>query len=121
MTPHYPRELAALPQWVCWRLEPDPKGGKDTKIPYNPKTGKKASSTNPQTWSTLREALAAAQKYLYTGIGFVFTREGGIVGIDIDHCRDVETGALKETAGQLWGAFPLIRKSALRVPVCTCS
>jgi hypothetical protein len=98
MTPHYPRELAALPQWVCWRLEPDPKGGKDTKIPYNPKTGKKASSTNPQTWSTLRDALAAAEKYLYTGIGFVFTREGGIVGIDIDHCRDAETGALNDTA-----------------------
>ena len=74
------------------------RGGKDTKIPYSPKTGKKASSTNPQTWSTLDVALAAVDKYLYTGVGFVFTREGGIVGIDIDHCRDPESGALNEEA-----------------------
>lgn len=98
MMPRFPQALAALPQWVCWRLEPDPKGGKDNKVPYNPKTGKKASSTNPQTWSALDVALAAAEKYLYTGVGFVFTREGGIVGIDIDHCRDEKTGELNETA-----------------------
>ena len=78
MTPRFPQALAALPQWVCWRLEPDPKGGKDNKIPYNPKTGKKASSTNPQTWSALDVALAAAEKYLYTGVGFVFTREAAL-------------------------------------------
>lgn len=99
MTQPFPPELAALPQWVCWRLEQAAeRGGKDTKIPYSPKTGKKASSTNPQTWSTLDVALAAVDKYLYTGVGFVFTREGSIVGIDIDHCRDPESGALNEEA-----------------------
>lgn len=59
---NFPKELAALPQWICWRLEPDPKSEKPRKVPYDPKTGRKASSTNPQTWATLAEAEAARQK-----------------------------------------------------------
>ena len=78
---NFPKELAALPQWICWRLEPDPKSEKPRKVPYDPKTGRKASSTNPQTWATLAEAEAARQKYLFTGVGFVFTEAGGIVGV----------------------------------------
>ena len=50
---NYPKELAVLPQWVCWHLEPDPKGGKARKVPYNPTTGRKASSTDPKSWVSL--------------------------------------------------------------------
>lgn len=84
----YPKELSNLRQWICWRLEPDPKSDKPRKVPYDPKTGRKASSTNPDTWATLAEAMAAREKYLFTGVGFVFTEECGIVGVDIDHCRN---------------------------------
>ena len=56
---NFPKELAVLPQWICWRLEPDSKSEKPRKVPYDPKTGRKASSTNPQTWATLAEAEAA--------------------------------------------------------------
>ena len=94
----YPKELTALKQWICWRLEPDAKGGRPNKTPYDPHTGRKASSTNPATWGTLAEAEAACAKCLYTGVGFVFTKGGGIVGVDIDHCRDAKTGALNDTA-----------------------
>lgn len=94
----FPKDLASLKQWICWRMEPNPKGGKDNKIPYNPHNGKKASSTNAQNWATLENALAARDRYLYTGLGFVFTNEAGIVGVDIDHCRNPETGELNEIA-----------------------
>ena len=30
---NFPQELAALRQWICWRLEPDPKGEKPRKVP----------------------------------------------------------------------------------------
>lgn len=30
----FPDELASLPQWICWRLEPDPKNDKPRKVPY---------------------------------------------------------------------------------------
>lgn len=102
---NFPKELAALPQWICWRLEPDPKSEKPRKVPYDPKTGRKASSTNPQTWATLAEAEAARQKYLFTGVGFVFTEAGGIVGVDIDHCRD-ENGEFNETAKSILAKYP---------------
>lgn len=101
----FPDELASLPQWICWRLEPDPKNDKPRKVPYDPKTGRKASSTNPQSWATLAEALAAKDKYLFTGVGFVFTEVGGIVGVDIDHCRN-EDGSFNETAQAILDKAP---------------
>jgi len=83
-----PQELQNLRQWVCWRTEPDKKASRDTKVPYNPITGKRASPSNPATWGTLENALSCKEKYFFSGIGFVFTAECGIIGIDIDHCLD---------------------------------
>jgi putative DNA primase/helicase len=93
----FPKELCSLRQWICWRLEPDLKSDKPRKVPYDPKTGRKASSTNPESWATLAEAQAAREKFLFTGIGFVFTAECGIVGVDIDHCRN-EDGSFTDVA-----------------------
>lgn len=75
MTNNYPRDLVDLPYWLCWRYEKDPKSEKDRKVPYNPKTGKRASSTNMDQWANLDVAQEAHQQYMYNGLGFVFTRE----------------------------------------------
>ena len=101
----FPKVLTVLPQWICWRLEPDPKGDKPRKVPYDPKTGRKASSTNPQTWATLPEAEAARGKYMFTGLGFVFTDKCDIVGVDIDHCREAD-GTLNDTARAILEKYP---------------
>lgn len=101
----FPQELTALRQWICWRLEPDPRGEKPRKVPYDPRTGRKASSTNPETWATLPEAMRAQTKYLFTGVGFVFTEAGGIVGVDIDHCRN-EDGTFTEAAQAILDKYP---------------
>ena len=101
----FPQELTALRQWICWRLEPDPKGERPRKVPYDPRTGRKASSTNPETWATLPEAMRAQTKYLFTGVGFVFTEAGGIVGVDIDHCRN-EDGTFTEAAQAILDKYP---------------
>ena len=82
----FPPALAALPNWLCWRLEPDARSGRPAKVPCNPHTGRRASATNPASWGTLAQALACAEKYQYTGVGFVFTKEIGYVGLDIDRC-----------------------------------
>lgn len=65
--------------WVNWRLET--REGKLTKVPYMP-NGQGASSTNPNTWSTYHEVVAAQDRF--NGIGIVFM--GSLLGIDIDHC-----------------------------------
>lgn len=82
----FPKDLAALPNWVCWRLEKDKKSGRDMKVPYSPYDTKRASASNPATWGSLSEAQTCAEKYLFSGIGFMFTEKSGIVGVDIDHC-----------------------------------
>jgi primase-polymerase (primpol)-like protein len=99
-----PKELKSLPQWVCWRLEQDKRSGRDCKVPYSPKNSHRASPNNPATWGTLEEAINCAEKYLFSGIGFMFTAECGINGIDLDHC--LESGNLNEIAADILAHLP---------------
>lgn len=94
----FPQELKDRKQWVCWRLEPDKDGGKPKKMPINAVTGKGAMSNNPQTWTDYQTAFDAYEKYSYTGIGYMFTKDDGYVGVDVDHCYDPETGEFNEVA-----------------------
>ena len=52
-----PECLRALPQWVCWRLLT--RNGKPTKIPFKAGTDSQASSTDPASWCSFEQALAA--------------------------------------------------------------
>ena len=79
------RELAAHPQWVCWRL--DVRRGDTTKVPITPR-GSTASTTDRRTWSSF-EACAAAfvqgdPKLRIAGVGFVLTADDPYVGLDLD-------------------------------------
>jgi putative DNA primase/helicase len=80
-----PQELKARVQWVCWAYR-DKGDGRATKMPLNALTGRPASSTNPDTWSTFAGATAAMRANGYDGVGFVFTEEDGYIGIDLDDC-----------------------------------
>jgi len=93
------QNIRELNQWVCWRLEE--RNGKPSKLPYSPLTGKRASSTNPDTWAGYSEAVTAYKKGGYDGIGFVFTKEDDFVGVDLDHCLDSETGEIEAWARKI--------------------
>ena len=101
-----PDELKDLKCWVCWRYEC--KKGKDRadKIPYNPMNGKKAMSNNPNTWGSFQQAVKAVQTHDFSGIGFVFCKENNIIGVDIDHCRNKDTGEINETAKTILDKYP---------------
>jgi putative DNA primase/helicase len=75
-------ELQAHPQWVCWRREE--RQGRFTKVPYNARTGKRAASDTPATWSSYDQAVRALRTGTYHGLGYVFHRD--YTGIDLDHC-----------------------------------
>ncbi len=96
-----PEQLTERPQWVCWRLEE--RDGKNTKVPYTPGTERRASSTDLMTWRTFEEAIGAYERPepRYDGIGFVFSSADPFAGIDLDKCRDPETGAVEEWAQKL--------------------
>ena len=70
-----PRELKEARCWVnVWNT---------SKVPMQSTIKRAASSTNPSTWSTFDEAVAAVEQNVYDGVGYVFN-DTGIVGIDID-------------------------------------
>ncbi|WP_224337932.1 hypothetical protein [Haloprofundus halobius] len=91
-----PDVLVERDQWVCWRSEK--RGGKSTKVPVEPGVGSFASSTDSETWSDFETALEYLQSGGADGLGFVFTDEDPIVGIDLDDCRDPESGDVDEDA-----------------------
>ena len=93
-----PEPLRARPQWVTWRRELTA-DGKPTKVPYSARTSLRASSTDPSTWSGFAEALDASSRY--DGIGYVFASSDPFVGIDLDHCRDAETGQIQSWAKEI--------------------
>jgi putative DNA primase/helicase len=96
-----PEELTERPQWVLWRLEM--RDDILTKVPYTPRTFLKASSTNLMTWGSFKDTLAAyrASEGLYSGVGFMFSSADPFVGIDLDDCRDPETGDLAPWAQKI--------------------
>ena len=88
-------------QWVCWRSEVRGRDGKKTKVPYSPRSGLRARSDDPDTWATLAEAEAAADKVDYHGTGFVFTASDPFCGVDLDSCVDPETAQTEAWAKEI--------------------
>lgn len=80
--------LKSIPQWICYKNEVKQEGDKPIKTPKNPHTGYNGSSTNPDSWSDFLTAVGAKKRYNMDGLGWVFTEDVGIVGIDLDDCID---------------------------------
>jgi putative DNA primase/helicase len=105
-----PQALINRDQWVLWRGDDrvDPVTGrvKLNKIPINPITLTHADSTDPLTWGSFAQCVAAIplaleewettnpHAYRGGGIGYVFDTSDPYVGIDLDGCVDGVTGAL---------------------------
>jgi putative DNA primase/helicase len=98
-----PEELRQRRQWVVWKLEE--RDGKPTKVPYIAGGSGKASSTDSLTWRSFEEAVQALKTGRYNGIGFVFSSGDPFAGVDLDDCRDPETGELEEWAAKIVEAF----------------
>jgi len=93
-----PGELESEDRWVPWRWES--RNGKWTKVLVNAASGCRASSTDPSSWSRFEQAVRYAQEKRLPGAGFVFTGSP-FAGVDLDSCRDPETGRLEEWAREI--------------------
>ena len=93
-----PSAARILPHWVLWKAEI--REGKPTKVPFDIHGGR-ASSTASHTWAAFDEVKKAFEAGGFSGIGFVFTQPAGIVGIDLDHCRDPSTGEVDVWAADI--------------------
>jgi hypothetical protein len=88
-----PAELIELPQWVLWKHAE--RHGKPTKIPFQV-DGIEAKSNDSTTWTTSENAVDASNSY--EGVGFMFSESDEFCGIDLDGCREPETGTVLEWA-----------------------
>ena len=100
-------EFAALPRWVTWNTEL--RNGKLNKTPFDPHTNQMARSNDPATWGT-REAAEKAFHQLGPslhgpgGVGIMLGELGDgrvLGGVDLDTCRDPDTGALEPWAREV--------------------
>ena len=94
-----PTELQKNAEWCVWKREI--RGGKPTKVPYNPNTGERAETNNPATFGRFE---IADECYLiddYDGVGIRVSN--GFSAVDIDHC--VENGVLSDLAMSIIGAL----------------
>lgn len=116
-----PESMRSFDQWVLWKYKwvdprPGQPTGKWTKLPIrwietnNGGVHLPASSTNPATWMTFR----AAAKFIRmmqtagkcsVGLGFVFTADSPFFGVDLDKCRDPQTGILTAEASAIVADF----------------
>ena len=88
MTYFYPEglshELKDSGRFCVWRYEQPEGRDKPTKIPYNPRTGGRAMSNNPNTFTSFQEAVNALERGSFSGLGVgVFD---GLCAIDLDNC-----------------------------------
>jgi putative DNA primase/helicase len=89
-----PAELKPLSRWVVAKSEVAK--GRRTKVPYCPDDPtRKASSTDPATWSDFETALRLVESGGFPMLGFQLDGSG-YVGIDFDHC--VEDGVVASWA-----------------------
>lgn len=91
-----PSKLLSRDHWVCWRTQR--RNGNVTKVPVDPATVNFASTSKPETWASFDRARERAEGDDSLGIGFVFTKEDPVVGVDLDDCRNPETDVADEDA-----------------------
>ena len=102
-----PQELRDETRWVAWRWEwrEGPTGGKWTKPPVDAHTGRCAKSTDPATWAPFDVALAHMRANRLPGVGYNLDGSG-LTGVDLDHCRDRESGEIEDWAREIVTALP---------------
>jgi len=81
-------------QWVCWtNIE---KRGAMVMVPKDPETMDIANMNDPNAGGSFDDARTILEEEDLKGLGYVFTENGPFVGVDIDDCRDPETGDIED-------------------------
>jgi primase-polymerase (primpol)-like protein len=98
-----PAALVDREQWVCWRTQE--RDGNPTKVPIIPGTTQFASTTDPETWRSFETAREGVTTTPVDGLGFVFSADDPLIGIDLDACRDPESGEPAAWAARIIAAL----------------
>jgi primase-polymerase (primpol)-like protein len=88
-----PREIRMSPRCLVWRREYRASGW--TKVPYMARQPRvRAAVDDPRSWCPFATAAAAVRAGEGDGVGLVLGN--GLVGVDLDHIRDPQTGIVED-------------------------
>ena len=86
--------------WVLWKNEHG-HNGKDKKVPYSPQ-GTRAKVNDEQTWSSYADVSEALNNNKeFDGLGFVLSEKDNLCVIDLDNCRNPDTGEIEKQAEEI--------------------
>ena len=95
-----PQELKDSCLFCNWNYEK--RGGRQTKVPYNPRNGQRAKVDDPSTFADYATAARRVAEGRFDGLGIMVSNDIG--AIDIDHClRD--DGTLTDIASDILTTF----------------
>ncbi|MCD6297334.1 MAG: DUF3987 domain-containing protein [Deltaproteobacteria bacterium] len=97
-----PSEITKFSHWILWKSVP--KGNGITKIPFSV-AGGQGKTNDPSTWTSFEKALSRYKAGEFSGIGFVFSKDDPFCGVDLDHCRNPETGEIEPWAWEIIKSF----------------
>ena len=98
-----PPSLTAQDVWLCWRWWHRPGQGW-TKPPLSARTLKKCDVTDPAALGPFAAALARLSAGEVDGVGVTLAAVG-LLGIDLDDCRDPATGDIAPWAAEIVAAL----------------
>lgn len=80
-----PLELRSIPRWIVWDYcDYGEAGKKPRKVPLTPGRDVGANYTDPAVWRPFDDVLEEARRRGGLGIGFVFSEDDDLVGVDLD-------------------------------------
>src|SRR5512135_2548695 len=93
-----PLEIRESTRAVLWNVEE--RDDDLTKVPYRPQHPEQRGAVdNPGTWDTFDAAHAAYERGAAHGVGVVLGDT--LTGVDLDKCRDPQTGLLASWATKI--------------------
>jgi putative DNA primase/helicase len=108
-----PHELRQRNQWIIWRYTWKPDKQKWDKPPRTAQHGIVIDPTNDKRWAPFATANTAMSTRHMDGLGYCVGPDDPYTFIDLDHCRDPETGlidpaavAVVENLGGYWEISP---------------
>ena len=96
-----PEELRKRRQWIGWQARWDPVRNKYDKLPICIASGRGDGFLKPENHVSYEEAVEGVKRLGLTGLGFVMTAGCGLIGGDLDNCRDPSNGHLQVWAREI--------------------
>ena len=99
-----PQSLRDVPRWICWDYMDYGDGKKPRKVPISAGGEFGTNYNDPSAWRSFDAVMREAQERGGLGVGFVFSDQDDIVGVDLDNCYD-EQQWIKPWATEVCTAF----------------